>query len=50
MTALTNKQIGEYFNIGDTAVIKEGNLVEVLLKEDKQLKQKVNGVFLAFSV
>lgn len=50
MTSLTNKQIGEYFNIGDTAVIKAGNLVEALLKEDKQLKQKVNGVFSAFSV
>jgi len=49
VTPLTNKQIGEYFNIGATAVIKASNAVEGLLKEDKGLRNKVVELLSAFS-
>ncbi|MBU0693310.1 MAG: transposase [Candidatus Omnitrophica bacterium] len=49
-TPLTNKQIGEYFNISDSAVTKAGNIVEASLKESKQLKRKLDGILLAFRV
>ncbi len=50
ITALTNKQIGNYFNINATTVIKAGNKVAISLKEDKKLKAKVDEVLSVFSV
>jgi putative transposase len=50
LTELTNKQIGGYFGIGDTAVIKADSNIVALLKEDKGLKRKVDEIFSAFRV
>ena len=50
LTELTNKQIGVYFGISDTAVIKADNNIVALLKEDKGLKRKVDEILSAFRV
>jgi chromosomal replication initiation ATPase DnaA len=50
LTGLTNKQIGSYFGISDTAIIKADNNIVVLLQEDKGLKRKVNEILSAFRV
>ncbi|MCP4651896.1 MAG: hypothetical protein GY858_00705 [Candidatus Omnitrophica bacterium] len=50
ITPLTNKQIGAYFNVSDTAVIKASNVVAEELKENKQLKKKVDRIFSVFRV
>lgn len=50
ITPLTNKQIGEYFNISVSAVSKAYKKAENLLKEDKKLKKNVDAVFSTFKV
>ena len=50
ITALTNKQIGKYFNISDSAVGKADNKVASLLKKDKRLKKRVHEIFSVFRV
>jgi len=50
LTELTNKQIGAYFGISDTAVIKADNNIVALLKDDKGLKRKVDEILSAFRV
>ena len=49
ITPLSNREIGEYFNIGATAVIKASNLIETLLIEDRQLKKHIDELLSAFS-
>ena len=50
LTELTNKQIGNYFGISDTAVIKADNNIAALSKEDKGLKRKIDEILSAFRV
>ena len=50
LTELTNKQIGSYFGISDTAVTKADQRVMVLIKDDKGLKKHVEELFSVFRV
>ncbi len=44
ITALTNKEIGDYFNISDSAVGKADKKAVGLLREGKRLKKKVDNI------
>lgn len=50
ITPLTNKQIGDHFNISDSAIGKADKKVAGLLKEDKRLKKRVDKMFSVFRV
>lgn len=50
ITGLTNKQIGGYFNINDSAVGKAEKKVICLLKQDRQLKERTDRIFSVFRV
>jgi chromosomal replication initiation ATPase DnaA len=50
ITGLTNKEIGSYFNVSDSAVGKAEKKILCLLKQDKILKKRVDSVFSVFRV
>lgn len=49
-TNLTNREIGNTFAIGPTAVIKAARSIENLIGENKAVKKEVEGIISAFSV
>ena len=50
LTELTNKQIGSYFGISDTAVTKADQKIMELVKSDKGLRRQVDELFSVFRV
>ncbi len=50
VTPLTNKEIGGYFKLSDSAVGKTSAAMREILNDDRDLKQAVNAIFSVFRV
>ena len=50
MTSLTNKEIGVYFNISDSAIGKIDKSAACILAKNKKLKKKIDAIFSDFRV
>ena len=49
-SALTNREIGEEFNMKHSAISKAGLLIENLIRNDRNLRRKVEGIISNFEV